>query len=73
MADSNNRRINKLQTVKKIETAEEKSANRTESIRPKFAIYCEIWDFVDTEQVAKTCFFCLQKSGILSTKAKRKE
>lgn len=35
MADSNNRRINKLQTVKKIETAEEKSANRTESIRPK--------------------------------------
>ena len=28
MADSNNRRINKLQTVKKIETAEEKSANR---------------------------------------------
>lgn len=43
MADSNNRRINKLQTVKKIETAEEKSANRTESIRPKFAIYCEIW------------------------------
>ena len=44
MAGSNNRRINKLQTVKKIETAEEKSANRTESIRPKFAIYCEIWD-----------------------------
>ena len=37
MADSNNRRINKLQTVKKIETAEEKSANRTESIRQKFA------------------------------------